>query len=119
MEAARTGTRATESPKKKKTRVEVVMPPRAGMSTQVESEGGECGEKLTESIVGAIVGVVNGLAALVRMVRETNDLVRETNKIASEAMEHLRTIADYFAQQLKSDDDFGSELDWTSWPSQS
>ena len=105
--AAGTGTRATESPKKKKTRVEVVMPPRAGMSTQVELEGGECGEKLMESIAGVIVGVANGLAALVRAVRETNE-------VTSEAVEHLRTIADYFAQRLESDNDFGSELDWTS-----
>ena len=102
-ETTGTGARATESPKKKKTRVEVVIPPRAGMSTQVESEGGECGEKLAESIVG----VANGLAALVRAVRETNE-------VASEAVEHLGTIADYFAQRLESDDDFGSELDWTS-----
>ena len=100
------GTGATESPKKKKTRVEIVMPPRAGTSTQVELEGGECGEKLVESIVGVIVGVVNRLAALVRAVRETNE-------VASEAVEHLGTIADYFAQQLESDDDFGSKLDWT------
>ena len=101
-EATGTGARATESPKKKKTRVEVVMPPRAGVSMQVESEGGECGEKLAESIVG----VANGLAALVRAVREAN-------KVASEAVEHLGTIVDDFTQRLESDDDFGSELDWT------
>ena len=50
--------------------------------------------------------MANGLAALVRAVRETNE-------VASEAVEHLGTIADYFAQWLESDDNFGSELDWT------
>ena len=138
------GTGVTESPKKKKTRMEVVMPPRAGTSTQVESEGGE---EFEESIAVAIMGVANGLTTLVRMLREMNEIVREMNEIvremneimremneimremneimremneimremneiALEAVEHLRTVTDYFEQWLESDNNFGSKLDW-------
>ena len=98
------GMEVTESPKKK-TKVEVVILPRVGPSMQVESEGGECGKELKESIA-EIVGVANRLSALMRVVQETNEL-------AIEAVEHLGTIADYFIHWLESDNDFGSKLDWT------
>jgi len=105
-QAGTSGEGATESPKKKKTKVEVVVPPRQEQAPWVELEDED--EEQGEDITGALLAIANGVAALVRATRASNE-------IAARSAESLAVIADYCERrEYLEEEDTGSEGEWAS-----
>src|SRR6266568_745167 len=105
-QAGTSGEGTTESPKKKKTKVEVVVPPRQEQAPRVELEDKD--EEQGEDITGALLAIANRVAALVRATRALNE-------IAARLAESLAVIADYCKRrEYLEEEDTGSEGEWAS-----